>query len=203
HHTLCLHTPPTTYTYTLSLHDALPISTAIDVSRDDARTEHRLQRPSDRLQRHTQLGRTAAIHRHAQLRLALLVAVVEIAQARILTRQVQHLVGPLRQRFIVGTAEHGFEHSSRAAPAETAERVGHGTPAGHGLLRPGDDRIGDLLRGPFPIVPIGEHQEDARRIHIAGARLAATAATRYAQHDVLDIAMQPLLLERDGFEPQG
>ena len=150
---------------------------------DAARTEQRLERAAHILDADAEIAGARAVHLDAQLRLGLLVVVVDRGQAGILRNAREQDVAPLRELLEGAAADHELQRFLEA-PAEALRHGREGLHPGH---------VGDApahLRDRFPRraspgVPVRQVEYARRRAVGLGARHAG----RRAQQHALDVAL--------------
>ena len=105
------------------LQDDVVFLAALEERRHDARAHHRLERAAHCGQRDAEIGGAIAIHRDSELRFACVEIGIEIGQAGILRRLLEHDVAPSREFLVVAAAEHDLHRRPAAAHAEPAGRT--------------------------------------------------------------------------------
>ena len=181
-----------------TLQDDVVLAAAIDVRRHDARAEHGLERAPDALERDAEVGRAIAVDRHADLRLALFVVALDVREAGIRLRELQHLVRPYGEPLVVRSADDGDDGRLQAAAPQAAGHAHRHAHAGQ-LARLGEHGLHDLARRVLALVPVLEDQERARRVDVAGAQVVAALA-RHAHEHALDVAAFAHVLHGDRLE---
>src|SRR5690606_6545690 len=142
------------------------------------------ERAPDRLQRDAELCGAIAIDGHPDLRLALLVARIDVLQAGIRARQLENVIRPPRDGLVVRPADIRLHLRPEAASSKAARLAGKCAHARH-LAHFCEQRLRDLARRALAFAPVLQDHDRASGVDIAGARTAAVGG--YSDHHTFDV----------------